>query len=198
MYAGNTYQYRNYKGGTTYTGISTGSLTDTASFHLGFGTWNGTNIKMMIDTTQADRIASATYLNSVGNFLLGKRNLTASDFGFYYVDMIAYWNTSVNGDNQAQLYNSGNMMNCSSIIDAAPADTCTYTSGDWNVNIADNCQCSTLNNVYPNKVVFYGTGGVFNALFGCTIVAKAFHYRPSAYGNFKVQQRIGSQLKARP
>ena len=40
----------------------------------------------------------------------------------------------------------------------APTDTCTYTSGDWEVNCADNCTISSNVDLDGNKFLITGNG----------------------------------------
>ena len=39
-----------------------------------------------------------------------------------------------------------------------PEDTCTYTSGDWNIDCADNCVISSPVDVGGNDIFITGTG----------------------------------------
>ncbi len=41
---------------------------------------------------------------------------------------------------------------------SAPADSCTYSSGDWNIDASDNCVISTLVDVGGNSVSLTGSG----------------------------------------
>jgi hypothetical protein len=43
-------------------------------------------------------------------------------------------------------------------VQAPPADTCTYTSGNWNVNCADNCNISSNVALGGNNMTITGTG----------------------------------------
>ena len=40
----------------------------------------------------------------------------------------------------------------------APADTCTYTSGDWNINCFDNCSITDVTELDGGDLIFNGTG----------------------------------------
>ena len=42
---------------------------------------------------------------------------------------------------------------------AAAADTCTYVSGDWNMNCYDNCTITTTNNIANNNLILSGRNG---------------------------------------
>jgi len=46
----------------------------------------------------------------------------------------------------------------SSTLTILSEDTCTYSSGDWNVDCADNCIISTIVNVGANDINIRGTG----------------------------------------
>lgn len=41
-----------------------------------------------------------------------------------------------------------------------PEDTCTYDSGDWNIDCSDNCVIDSANNLGTNNVYAYGSGSV--------------------------------------
>jgi hypothetical protein len=60
------------------------------------------------------------------------------DFLFYANDTSNNWNKTVD-ENEA-------------------ADTCTYTSGDWNVDCSDNCLLSADTDIGANTLTFSGTG----------------------------------------
>lgn len=45
-----------------------------------------------------------------------------------------------------------------------PANSCTYSSGNWNISLADYCVISSPVNLGINNITFYGTGNVtFNS-----------------------------------
>jgi hypothetical protein len=60
-------------------------------------------------------------------------------------------------------------------------DTCTYTSGDWNININDNCTLSTTNTVNGNIYV-YGSNGWLN--FQANQFAHGYYYNVSSLGTW--------------
>jgi hypothetical protein len=62
-----------------------------------------------------------------------------------------------------------------------PADTCTYSSGDWNININDNCTLSTTNTVNGNIYV-YGSNGWLN--FQANQFAHGYYYNVSSLGTW--------------
>lgn len=41
-----------------------------------------------------------------------------------------------------------------------PTNSCTYSTGDWSINMADNCVISITNNLAGNKIFTYGTGSL--------------------------------------
>jgi hypothetical protein len=67
--------------------------------------------------------------------------LTGTTGGFWPVYAWGYANVS--------LYN---------VVTAPPADTCTYTSGNWDINCADNCTISTAVDMAGNNVTVWGSG----------------------------------------
>jgi len=79
------------------------------------------------------------------------------DFDQGYTDMTAmligttggFWPLYVSGYANVSLYN---------VVTAPPADTCTYTSGNWDINCADNCTISTAVDMAGNNVTVWGSG----------------------------------------
>lgn len=62
-----------------------------------------------------------------------------------------------------------------------PSDTCTYSSGDWFININDNCTLSTPNTINGNVYV-YGSNGFLN--YQANQYAHAFYYNVSSAGRW--------------
>ena len=60
-----------------------------------------------------------------------------------------------------------------------PSDTCTYSgAGDHTYDLADNCEISTLTEVYPNDVFLEGDAGSLTIASGGTLACTEFHYTP--------------------
>jgi len=77
------------------------------------------------------------------------------------------------------------------------ASSCTYSSGDWNINLADNCVITTVVNVYPNRVVITGTGSL--TIDGGEIITKEWHFRPTSLTGGNTFRRInGGDLTIKP
>jgi hypothetical protein len=66
------------------------------------------------------------------------------DFLFYANDTSNNWNSTVN-----MIENEGS------------SNTCTYSSGTWLINCADNCIITTNTNMNGNAIIFYGTGSAY-------------------------------------
>lgn len=71
------------------------------------------------------------------------------------IDELGIWNRSLNSSEVSDLYNNGLGITYNKAI---PADTCTYTSGNWNVNCWDNCTISSNVNLGGNNITFTGVG----------------------------------------
>ena len=88
-------------------------------------------------------------------------------------------NFTLCSDYTAPTYNSINFTLGES--DSCITDTCTYTSGDWEIECSDNCTIETQVLIDGNDLVFNGTGffyasanitnwGNLNLSTGCNIV----------------------------
>ncbi len=72
--------------------------------------------------------------------------------------------------------------------DTPVTDTCTYTSGDWNIDIADNCVISTQEDLGTNKLVIEGTAGTLTVTG--SIRAKEVHLEPDDFnGDYIVNMK---------
>lgn len=47
------------------------------------------------------------------------------------------------------------------IVNVCVTDTCTYSSGNWNLNCADNCQITSNVNVGNNNIYFTNAGNFY-------------------------------------
>lgn len=81
---------------------------------------------------------------SIGNFdFLDRELFIGGEFGGgsqctrIGYDELGIWNRSLTGSEVVDLYNDGD-----GITHDALLDTCTYTSGDWNIDASDNCVIS--------------------------------------------------------
>ncbi len=63
-----------------------------------------------------------------------------------------YVNDSLNQFNSTSLFNY--------TLTSPPSNTCTYTSGNWNINCADFCNITSNTNGGGNNITFGGTGSV--------------------------------------
>lgn len=57
-----------------------------------------------------------------------------------------------------------------------PTDTCTYTSGNWEIDLADECVISTDTDIGANSITFTGTGSV---TINATITAASIGMLPA-------------------
>jgi hypothetical protein len=100
---------------------------------------------------------------------------TASQFFGYPVS-----NTNANlTDNINAFFDS--VVIDTSYIGLLSTSTCTYTSGDWLININDNCTLSTPNTVTGN-VYIYGSNGYLN--YQANQFAHAFYFNASSLGTW--------------
>lgn len=76
-------------------------------------------------------------------------------------DIRFFINTSNDTIDIAALYNSGLGRDTSLNFTApAPPDSCTYVSGDWIIDTADNCEVDTATDVGGNDIFISGNGEV--------------------------------------
>lgn len=74
-------------------------------------------------------------------------NVGGISFQFYFNDTSNNWNTTP-------------ILNISG-FNTGVANSCTYSSGTWLINCADNCQITTNTNMNGNAIIFYGTGSAY-------------------------------------
>jgi len=136
---------------------------------------NGTLNKSITNIFQND-IINATY-----NFTDDSGNVTWVNISINTTTGIRWFNFSINSSSLTTRQisqnftvddSAGNVWNVSALISdnssnyaqndtiftVQEADTCTYTSGDWNVDCADNCVISSAVDVGGNNIYITGTG----------------------------------------
>ena len=99
------------------------------------------------------------YQSNTWNYITNQSNLVNGTYTYY-----GYVNNSLGYSNFTEtrtlcVNTSGGYTNDCPAPPSAPAgDTCTYTSGDYNINWQDNCTITTLTNVLNNNVNIVGCG----------------------------------------
>lgn len=81
-----------------------------------------------------------------------------------------------------------------------PTDTCTYGgSGDWTINISDNCNITTENDLDGNKLYLTGDAGILTIENGGGITYKEKHFTPDDFdGDSIILIESGGYLQAKP
>lgn len=86
-----------------------------------------------------------------------KRNVTDhftnSDAYNWYRWNVSKWNNGTSSGGGLALHEV-EVFNYSSVA----ADTCTYTTGNWNVDCSDNCDITTVTDLGGNDLIFTGSG----------------------------------------
>ncbi|MFT4308757.1 MAG: hypothetical protein ACMXYM_05310, partial [Candidatus Woesearchaeota archaeon] len=79
-------------------------------------------------------------------------------------------------------------------------DTCTPPgSGDWIVEISDNCVVSTTVDIHPNALRLTGSGGTFTITSSGELIISDLHYEPSVLdGTSTFIVETGGNLNVRP
>lgn len=75
--------------------------------------------------------------------------------------IFAYVTASTYGDWTAYFPNGTAWNGICPSATTPPTDSCTYTSGTWLINCADNCQITTNTNMNGNAIIFYGSGSAY-------------------------------------
>lgn len=83
--------------------------------------------------------------------------------------------------------------------ETAGADTCTYSSGDWTIDLADNCIIDDTQDASGQTVYVTGDAGTLTIDNGGTIICQAFHYTPDDFdGDTYVLTKTGGKLSVEP
>lgn len=168
-----------------------------------------------LNSFKAERISRGpTNVTYFVNGTLLFTTTTSGGFGFNFTQNENYFRSFIFGaslDGQAQQDDgklreaalagtpqhvvSVNWVNDSS--PGGPANTCTYVSGDWTINVEDLCIINTNTAVYPNKIIVNGTLGY--VFFNNTITMKKLVFAPSALdGGAKIILSNNSQVIIQP
>ena len=102
-------------------------------------------------------------------------------------DEVGIWTRVLDQDEIDELYNSGSGL----AYPFSAADTCTYTSGDWEVDAGDYCNITSNVDAGGNNIIVSGTG-YFNIM--ANITADSFAYTPGTCKILNVPND-GNELK---
>lgn len=95
-------------------------------------------------------------INTNFTTLVGTNNFT--NFTYNFTNQSNYtWNCLVFDNNSQSDWDVNRTLNVT-IFPPTPTDSCTYSSGDWNIECSDNCNLSTNTNVGGNNITINGTG----------------------------------------
>jgi len=125
--------------------------------------YNSSASTKLITYKNGVRVANSTTSftsTSPSTFYLGTKQ-DISEFWHGNIDEFVVWNKVLNDTQINELYNSGTGVSCQDIIDSGTAndtDTCTYTSGNWDVDCSDNCEITSNVDVTGNNITITGTG----------------------------------------
>ncbi len=146
IFTGTAFQFLAHRSDS---GANTGAIGDTDWHHI-VGTSDGTEKKIYLDGELADTENTANTGGWDTDRYFGRR-----DDGYYFdgtMDEVAYFDSVLDGDDVIELYGDG----------TPPPypfeDTCTYTSGNWNVNCNDNCSITSNVNLGGNNLSLSGVG----------------------------------------
>jgi hypothetical protein len=107
-------------------------------------------------------------------------------------------NSSYNPTTSSHPFNSslGNQLYDLFTFIIGGADSCTYTSGNWIVNIRDNCTISSDTDISPNILIINGSGGSFTCQ--AKIVYKQLFKLPSLInGGYQIIKKSGCSMRAK-
>jgi hypothetical protein len=158
-----------------------GSLVNsgTARFNVTLANTNGT-VWLEINgqnITATNNSGSSTRFNVTSTFSFG---------GTYSYK----WHSWGNGTNHN--YNVSNTQSYT----VNGTSTCSYSSGNWSINIADNCIINN-NNLGSNTLIIGGTCGTLT--INGTVTAKQIYRTPSSFnGCFQILIKPGGMLLAKP
>ena len=77
-----------------------------------------------------------------------------------------------------------------------PTDTCTYEgSGDWEVDIGDNCNITDVQNATGNNLIITGDSGSFTIGNSGQVIADNLAFKPSDFdGDARISVESGGKL----
>jgi len=121
--------------------------------------WNSSNFAVFINTTQ-EGVNSVTRQTSEGGPLFIGCNPDGNvSFWESPIDEVSIWNRSLTQAEIEQVHACGadgtHILDCG----AGAADTCTYTSGDWEISLSDNCVLESDTDIGANDIIITGDAG---------------------------------------
>jgi len=137
--------------------VSIGNVYADTNWHHVVGTYNGSEVHIYVDGVDDD--STPPSLTGVIETAAGSKLVIGSNTGSGgwngTIDEVAIWNRSLSGDEIKNLYrlnvdkyfwkvnvtDSGGNNNESETreFDVIPGDSCSYTSGNWDIDLADSC-----------------------------------------------------------
>ena len=177
------------------TGGSTGVFTNAMDVSDEVGIWNHWTLKM-------NNTGTFVYRNGIFNFsgtscdpgngdtifTIGANNAGTQNANATF-DEFAIWNISGGPTDQdiLDLVNAGVGNNPFKVV--APGDTCTYTSGDFDITLEDNCVIDSNVDVGSNAVRVTGDAGTLTIASGGNLQAKEFHFTPDDFDGDSIFSR---------
>jgi len=159
----NELRLRSYDGGTLVD-LRTGTIISTGTWYLITITWGSNGMKMYVDDTEVDSDPSTQKLLGDGtlyDFVLGKYVYNGASDSYYDGDLdeLLIYDYALSLVQIKKIYTQ----TAPNVIEGVeqnqtPEDTCTYTSGNWNVDCSDNCSITSNVNLGGNNLSLYGTG----------------------------------------
>lgn len=153
-----------FRDGTTGApSISSGTLNENTWYMITL-TRTGTSAELFIDGSSVDSGTNSEFavnVNAVSSTTeIGSNILDGG--GLYYdgsMDEIGIWSKILNSTEISFLYADGSPTEEQQYpFEAAPTDTCTYLSGNWEVNCEDNCSITDNVDIGGNNISIIGTG----------------------------------------
>lgn len=136
---------------------------DYTGYYLPLGSW--THVITVISPTtkrmyiNGSKVYEKNYTTNTP-VVTAIHNWFGNDVNTHYTKMdlddLKVFSHALNDTEALNLYNCGNETTCTS----PPTNTCTYTSGNWNLNCADSCNISTAYNLSGSNLTFYNNGSV--------------------------------------
>ena len=128
-------------------------VSNTTGWHMFTGTFNGSLEMLYLDGVSVTNISTSEVISFTTSLDLGDDRRR----GYYYqgyMDELGIWNRSLTSAEVTSLYNSGSGLGYPFNI-----DDCAYSgSGDWNVNISDNCTVDSIVDLGANRLILSGGG----------------------------------------
>lgn len=126
--------------------------------------WNTTHILCYLNGSLKTTVAYTQVYTDSGTLMIGSNWPSVNNFlNKSIIDEIKIWNRSLSEAEVLSLHTNETSGNRYPYPEPA-ISACSYTSGNFNINISDNCNITSIYNLNRNNVTIYGSGNNIDRL----------------------------------